>query len=447
MGYSLFKRKFLQLWQVEIVRCYERAEGVSHTSLPEAAVAAQTIDTKIHGRALYLLKAYGLEDSLQKSVQSIKVMVFLLLGLATMLGIGLAQVVNNSATRELSLPWVLFALLGVHLLLYFIWAIFLGVKSQGSGWVANIFQRGMLLLNRNTKASYCLQAFLHTLRHYRLGKLLFSIFTHIYWFMLLLAATCTLALLFLFQRYTFTWETTVLDQTSMNQLAHLLGASLAWLGTALPDVSSLQTGLVETQAQVGRWLIAMVLVYGCGLRLGSAGVCALVLLRRVNRQEIDKQQPGISQLVPLFMRSLTRTVDKDGATYQTHDSSMQPQTGVGDYLLHLEHEQTVPGGQFDGMQELGILASSRDVQRIQQVLNKRPAERLALLIDTQLTPDRGNLRLLRNLLPLAVTLDCYFMHTEGHFTPSWQSAIDELKAAHGITDTVLIHSIEAQSDA
>ncbi|RUO44098.1 hypothetical protein CWE15_02690 [Aliidiomarina taiwanensis] len=432
MGYSLCKRKFLQLWQVETVRCYERGEGVADPSLPESASPAASIDARLQGRALHLLTTYGLDSNLQRSIQNIKGVVFLLLGLATLLGIGLAQVVNNSATRELSLPWVLFALLGVHLLLYIVWAALYGMKAQGTGWFAGVMQRGMLLFNKNAKAQYCLQAFVHTLRHYRLGKLLFSVFTHMYWFMLLLTAAGTLGALFLFQRYTFTWETTVLDQATMEQLAHLLGASLAWLGGALPKVTELQAGQVDTQVQVGRWLITMVLVYGCGLRLVSAGVCALVLMRRINKLEIDKQQPGLSHLVPLLMRSQTRTIDKDGALPQDTNSQIQPHTGKGNYLVHLEHEQPIPYGLFAEYQVLGVLASLSDVERVQQTLQKRPAAHIVLLIDTQLTPDRGNLRLIRSLLPLAAQLDCFLMTHEGHFTPSWQAAINDMKAVHRV---------------
>src|SRR5690554_2903019 len=131
-------------------------------------------------------------------------MFLLLIGLAIIVGVGLAKVVDGNASRVLSLPWVLFALLGVHFLLYFLWLVLSFQKQRQGGLIGSFMQQGLQLFNRTPKAKYAIESFAHTLNHYQLVKPVLAVFSHLYWFVLLSIAAFILGLLFLFQSYTFT---------------------------------------------------------------------------------------------------------------------------------------------------------------------------------------------------------------------------------------------------
>lgn len=433
-----FRNKFLQLWQVELVRCYERDQDpASIPLLPnKVKTTPQNINEQLHSRALRLLKHYQLEDALSKSIKSLTVMVFVGLVLAFMLGIGLAKIIDSGATRELSLPWLLSALLGLNLVMYLFWFVMLFVKQRQNGLLGGFIQQGLRLFSRTPQAKYVIQSLLHTLGHYQLTKPILSVLSHVYWFLLLSAAALTLGLLFLFQSYSFSWETTVLNLPFMNHLSELLGGSLNWFGLTLPNVETLQTANPEIQAEVGRWLIGMVLVYGCGLRLVTAFITAGILAVRERRLEIDKTQPGLSYLVSLLLRGPARAIDKDNNAAEGHKPIKQPDSGTGDYWLQLEHAQPVADMLTAGCQALGVLATISDVERLTEQLKGQPAASIFITIDNQLTPDRGNLRLLRGLIPLSVELHCYLIHEQAVFTQGWQtvlaSFVSEYKVAKGV---------------
>lgn len=442
MGTQQFKQKFLKLWQIELVRCYERDHKPPNVSTvaPNQTNSQKPLDTQLYERALVLIKYYKLDAALSKSIASLKLMLLLVFTFALIFGVGLAKAVDNSATRELSLPGVLLALLGFHLLMYFIWLASFFVRPKQSGISSNIIKQGMQFFNPNPKANYVTQSLLHTLSHYQLGKLLAACITHTYWFLLLFSSSLMLSLLFLFQSYTFTWETTVLDLPVMNHLSELLGSSLSWLGVNLPDVTALQAAEPNIQAKVGRWLIVMLVVYGCGIRLITGLISASVLATRVQNLEVDKTQPGLSNLIPLLLRGAAQTIDKDSSVNKQTEQPNQPNLGLGDYWLELEHAQNLSEQLAEQAltrhKALGVIATLTDLERLADQFNMQPAASILITIDNQLTPDRGNLRLIRGLLPLTAHLHCYLIHPQGNFTESWLAAINQLISEHATKSTI-----------
>lgn len=443
-----FKSKFLQLWQIELVRCYERDQSpaLQPPYSPNTQQPPQSIHVQLHERALHFLEHYQLYDSLNNTIKSLKVMVFLLFALALVVGFGLAKVVDGNVSRVLSLPWVLFALLGVHLLLYFIWLAMLFIKPRQGGFIGGFIQQGLQLFNRTPKAKYALQSLGHTLNHYQMVKLVVSIFSHLYWLVLLTTAALILGLLFLFQSYSFTWETTVLNLPTMTYLAELLGRSLSWLGLSLPTVEVLQTASAEQQAQVGRWLIGMVLVYGSGLRLVTALLVAGVLTVRSKGLTVDHTQPGLSHLVPLLLRSGTQSVDKENPVIGYNQQAQQPASGVGHYWLQLEHPEAVEQQLTANHKTLGTLATMSDLERLTAQFKTQPAASMLVTIDNQLTPDRGNMRLLRGLLPLAAELHCHLVHEQGAFTEGWLSVLQGFNSEHNFGQSMRISQAEHTND-
>jgi|SRR5690554_1187410 len=433
---------------MELVRCYERdQEPASIPLLPnETQTTSQNMNEQLHSRALRLLKHYQLENALLNSIKTLKLMVLIVLALACVLGIGLAKVVDSGATRELSLPWLLLALLGLNLSMYFIWFVLLFARERQNGLLGGLVQQGLHFFNRTPKAKYATQSLLHTLSHYHLAKPVLSVLSHMYWFLLLSAAALTLGLLFLFQSYSFSWETTVLNVPLMNRLSEWLGGSLSWLGLTLPNVETLQTATPEVQAEVGRWLIGMVLVYGCGLRLVTSFIMAGVVAGRARGLEIDKSQPGLSYLVPLLLRGSGQVIDKDNHAVDEHEKIKQPSFGTGHYWLQLEHAQPVADNLTVGYQALGVLATISDVERLTEQLKANPAASLFIIIDNQLTPDRGNLRLLRNLIPLSAKLHCYLAHEQAVFTHSWRAALANVVSEHNVSHGMRISQAGASDE-
>lgn len=443
-----FKNKFLQLWQIELVRCYERdlTSAQRLTYSPEPTQQPQDINDQLHSRALQLLQGYQLNDSLNHTIKSLKVMFLLLIGLAIIVGVGLAKVVDGNTTRVLSLPWVLFALLGVHFLLYAIWLLMSFAKQRQSSFLGGFIQQGLQLFNRSPQAKYTLESLAHTLNHYQLVKPVLSVVSHVYWFVLLSIAAVILSFLFLFQSYTFTWETTVLNLPTMTYLAELLGRSLTWLGLSLPSITALQAASPEQQAQVGRWLIGMVLVYGSSLRLVTMLLLVSMIAMRSRRLEVDKTQPGLSQLVPSLLRSGTESVDKENPTQDHGKHTQQPNTGEGSYWLQLEHEHVVPAQLSAGHKALGVLASMHDLEQLIAQFKPQPAARMLVTIDNQLTPDRGNLRLLRGLLPLTARLECHLVHAQGTFTEGWLSVLTQFNKEHNLASGFIISQAELNNE-
>lgn len=433
-----FKSKFLKFWQIELVRCYEREQELA--SIPKITPSALNqqlyLDKQLHERALVLLQDYKLDKALSKSITSLKVMVLLILIVALVLGVGLAKVVDSNAARELSLPWVLSALLGLHLLMYFIWLFFLFVKKEDSSLIGGVIRQGMNWLNPTPEAKYVIQSFLHTLGHYRLGQFLIALITHLYWFLLLLASALTLSLLFLFQSYTFTWETTLLDLPAMERLSEFLGRSLNWLGVNLPKVSALPNAGPEIQAQVGRWLILMLVVYGCGVRLVTLLVLVGSLAFRMQALEVDKTQPGLSNLVPFLLRSKAESIDKDKGKLEYAAKHLQPTSGQGHYWLQLEHAHPVAEFLTQDYQALGVVATLADLDRLTAKFKLQPAASILVAIDNRLTPDRGNLRLIRKLLPLVANLHCCLVHPDAAFTSAWLATLEQLITEQGLEQKV-----------
>lgn len=439
------KTQFLSLWQLECVRCYERSAISKPNS--EILMTAQLTASEQHGtvpqilsqRAKMLIQREGLEETFSTVIKTIKLLLWLVFISAGLMGIGLVRAIEQTRTGELNLPWLLLSLLGLHILMYLLWCVFFFSKSSRGGLLGRVLQQVLLLLHKKTKARYVMQSFFHTLAHYSLSNVLLSLISHIYWLVLLSAAVLWLSLVFLFQGYSFTWQTTVLQPDTINTLLALLDTSLLWLGFSLPSLEHLTAGDAEVQAQIGRWLLALVLVYGCGLRFLTAAALSLVMIRKCQRLTPDLSQAGFSELIPILTQSKSHLVDPEIKSKQQPFEIKRPLTGCGNYWLQLEYAFVVPEQlqmKLVELKPLGVLATLSESAVLEQKFHQQAAANLVILIDSRLTPDRGNLRLLMALLPLAVNIEVYLLVDKklaGNFQESWMNHLDAFQQQYGLT--------------
>lgn len=342
-------------------------------------------------------------------------------GLSALLAYGLAggllaKALGSGQTINAALAFV--AVLGVPVLSFVVWVVWaLGAAlfSTGSApWSLGHFMLGLaarlpglhgphsLTLLRGVQAA---------LRDNRLGLWLFGAVTHALWALAFSLMLITLLVLFSFQAYQLTWETTILDARFFEHFLAITGWLPEALGFVVPEsvaVNGVAGGAITSappSLPIALWLLASVLLYGLLPRLLAFIVCSAVWFRRAGRMRLDPRDPYFRQLAARFSAMASATVvDAEHAMPREPGRLFRkplpgqavPLVLIG-FELPAEMQWPPAGWAALAAQTHAISGTMSERLQLLTALASAPPARALIVCSAAASPDRGAERFLRQV--------------------------------------------------
>ncbi len=410
----------------EAARYLEGASGQATDDAAAVAAARQadgSLETKIITRAT-ALPAHG---QLAAEISHLWTM---LRGLVTLLfivaaGAGAATARTAFATVDgttVNFFWALASLLGLHLLSFVLWIILLsaprlsqgGALGRGALW---LWRQAAERLGANRHRAAALQAFGTRYLGGKPGRWLASSLSHTVWFGYLGGATVMVVALLSAQRYTFVWETTILDAGAYTSLTAVLAALPAALGITVPDMAAAIAAEWPGSpdlAHQGLWsslLVSALLLYGLAPRGVALLVTAVMCRRAVSHTVLDMTIPYYAELAARLTPTVTATRIVDGDTdrptvYATPPAlrDLPPPPPAGPVFLigwevDTPHTGWPPPGAGTGAHDLGRRDGASELDAAINAIDSGGQQpgRLIIVVDMRQPPDRGVTTVLKRL--------------------------------------------------
>ena len=330
----------------------------------------------------------------------------------------LAKALGTGQTINAALAFV--AVLGVPVVafvLWLLWALMAAMFTNGGApWSLGQFMLGLaarLPWLHGPHSLNLLRGIHAVLRDNRLGLWLFGAISHALWVLAFSLMLVTLLVLFSFQSYQLTWETTILDPAFFERFLAITGWLPQALGFVVPEsvtVNHGATGAVLDSAPpslpIALWLLACTLLYGLLPRLLAFGVCAAVWFLRAGRLRLDTRDPYFRQLAARFAAMAPATVvDAEHAAPREPGRLFRPtQPGVpvpGVLIgFELSGEVVWPPAELDGSlydQVHTISGTMSERLQLLTALASGPPARVLVVCSAAASPDRGAERFLRQV--------------------------------------------------
>jgi len=228
------------------------------------------------------------------------VLAFLLAGGLLSRALGSGQAVNAA--------FAFVAMLAVPVVALLVWVIW-AIASTGSRRAAEPLSLGKLALGLAARlpglhgphALSLLRGVHAVLREHRLGLWVFGALSHLLWVLAFVLVLLSLLMLFAFQSWSLTWETTILSPAFFEAFLQVTGWLPRTLGFPVPDAVTVNAPPSADGAHaMAWWLLASALLYGLAPRLLALAVCALVWQQRAGRLSLDVRDPYFRQLLIRF---------------------------------------------------------------------------------------------------------------------------------------------------
>ena len=340
--------------------------------------------------------------------------------LAVLLAYGLAgglltKVLGSGQTINAALAFV--AVLGVPvlaLLVWLLWALF----SAGSSGATAPWSLGQMVLGLAARLPWLhgphsiklLQGVHAVLRENRLSLWLFGAISHALWAAAFGLMLVTLLLLFSFQAYQLTWETTILDVAFFERFLDITGWLPRALGFVVPESVTVNgaPGVLNSEPPslpIALWLLASTLLYGLLPRVLALIVCGVLTLRRWGQLGLDTRDPYFRQLAARFAAMAPATVvdheqaapREPGRMYRTPaPGQLVPRVLIG---FELPAETVWPPAElataFDEVHHITGTMSER-LQLLTRLASAPPARAL-IVCSAAASPDRGVERFVRQV--------------------------------------------------
>ncbi|MSR13455.1 MAG: DUF2868 domain-containing protein [Gammaproteobacteria bacterium] len=388
-----------------IRRQEERGEVLNDGAATLNARQANTsFPAKIQARALNLARDSGQLQSLQRWLRTARAALVGLLILAAVSGVGFAVAALGGG--RVNLAWALGCLLGMHLVSLTLWIISL---SFGRHLFGTLVSQGWLWLSSRVDrqgASEPWTASLVGLREgARAGRWGIALVTHGWWLVALSFSALTVVALLVIRRYSFAWETTLLNPDTFVAVTHRLGALPALLGFSLPSEAmiraSSEANIDHLRFAWSSWLLGVLLVYGVALRLLLALFSWHRWVRAKAALELDLDQPGYALLRDRLMPTVEHLGINDPASDVDAANAIvaagRPVEGAFLVGIELDGTRPWPPALPEGVIDLGVLDSREQRRQLLTQIALRPAARLVIACDPQRSPDRGTVALIREL--------------------------------------------------
>jgi hypothetical protein len=409
------------------IRLMEEAGALDDASEMAQAHARQPSEQgRIRERARLLARRLGLLADWDRLQTGLRIAAGLLLVLAYLLAGGLlTRVLGSGQTVNAAFAFV--AMLGVPGLALLVWVLW-ALASAFSHAAAQPWSLGQGMLSlaarlpglRGPHTLTLLRGARAMLREQRLGLWVFGAISHALWALAFGLVLVTLLLLFSFQAFQLTWETTILDARFFERFLQITGWLPSQLGFAVPSQALVHAPPSAGGSQaIAWWLLASALLYGLLPRVLALVVCLAVWRQRASHLALDTRDPYFRRLVARFAamapapvidtehavprpasqgfraRSPGQTARTVLIGYELPDELGGP---PADLLALADRTHTIRGSMAERLALLGALAAE-------------PGADALVLCSAAASPDRGAERFLRQvgeqtascaLLPLAL---------------------------------------------
>ena len=299
--------------------------------------------------------------------------------------------------------YVLVCLLGFHTVMLLGWLVMsLMPRAPASpSWFATIVSPSHLIRGKDDVTQAAVALYERQLEHsgmrWYLGR-----FSHQLWLATLTGMLCAIIFLLIVRQYSFSWESTLLSDSALMTLTHVLGWLPSMVGFTVPDNEAIVQSRLVTEAlplsvarQWASLLIGSLLMYGIVPRALAWAFCALMFRRK--KMRIDIKQPYYQKILQFWQRQV---VDADDFTETV--TPVAPKAAVSrakklvallEYPSDEQHWWRASLGAPDAseVENFGIIDDRDDMARLSDYLDSHPVQVL-LGIHTQALPDRGTLR-------------------------------------------------------
>lgn len=330
---------------------------------------------------------------------------------------GMVGVAGVLASSVVNFFYVLVALLGWHSLSLLWWLI--GLARPNHSLLTGLLDKLILqnpitsglLATHQTAQKSALSVVLDGIRPVKTWYL--SAIMHGAWLFGLMGSIVGLLGLFLFRRYGFGFESTLLTDTHFYEILAVIGYLPAKLGLSLPTPTN------GTPAQFAYLVLACLVLYGLLPRLMAYIYCRIKSPTTVHT---DTNQPYYQALMAQFSQAI---ID--------HDDYQAPSIQASNTVTATPHERlikaTLERADMDNVMTLPVLRDAGVVDTRDELMaligecDSHDAQ-LYLGIDTSTPPDRGILRKIHTLQQIRHGVIVTWLGKPNH-TDAWQIAMNE----------------------
>lgn len=408
---------FRDLALAHAVQAIEAGGALDDANEMALAFDRQTSDQgRLLERARLLAQRLGLVDEWARLRTGLWVAGGLLGALAFLLAGGLlTRALGSGQTVNAAFAFV--AMLGVPVAALLVWVLWVlwSLAATGPAGAAGPWSLGRLALGlaarlpgvRSPHSLSLVRGVHAVLREHQLGLWVFGGLSHLLWALAFVLVLLTLLMLFAFQSWSLTWETTILSPAFFEGFLQVTGWLPRTLGFPVPDGVTVNAPPSASGAHaMAWWLLASALLYGLAPRLLALAVCALIGQRRAERLSLDMRDPYFRQLLTRFQgMDPPQVVDAERASLRATGPQAfrlrAPGEKVSRVLIgyelppeltwppaalsqHAEDEHALAGSMAERLQLLTTLAAA-------------PAVDALFACAAAASPDRGAERFLRQL--------------------------------------------------
>lgn len=361
--------------------------------------------TKLYHRATRI----DADGKLARLLQTIELRIKTTIGLLTLMWfvLGFVALFTLLQADMVNFFYVLVCLLGVHTLMLVLWLGWLLFAPRNKpNFLANFISPSHLVRHKDRLTQSAVAVYEAQLQHKGM-KWYISRLSHQFWLASLSGMLCALVFMLLVKNYTFIWQSTLLENSVIQQIVHWM----AWLpekvGFAVPtdsDILQAQNSQnASSQPVAFRWgmlLIGSLLMYGIVPRAVVWFLSLLML--KTQRLPLDIKQPYYQKILNFWQRGV---IDPDDSPTEskpvaptakvTHEKKL---VALLEYAYADEFWYQFAVGH--DIENFGIIDDRDDMDRLADYLQKNPVQVL-LGIPPQALPDRGSMRKLDKMASLA----------------------------------------------
>lgn len=442
------QKKFNALWMAETIRLQEDQQGPLEDSeaVRQARLTEANLQARIILRAHWLAKKTNLVESQQALLLGMTWAVRVLCVCAILIGIGLVLPTFSTVDKTINVFSALGSLLGLNLLMLFIWlmSFLIGGESWGQLgkfwlWLSGKFAGKKQVVQLLPGLMGLLQP--KHLERWWIGRL-----TNGLWLLILTVSLTSLLLLLATQRYSFIWQTTILNADTFISIVHVLGWLPSLLGFPIPDEALIrQSGDAFVMTDIARqtwaaWLIGVLIIYGLLPRVVLFLLCHIFWRLAVSRLKLDINLSGYTLLRPRLLPDSQIIGVTDGVPESwvepTKLTAAWSKQGVVLVGIELDHDIPWPPLLPQGVINAGVLETREQRKQLLDQLTLQPAARLVIVCDPRRSVDRGTLSLITELAHCAnKTKVCLFgssnLSLDQERLEDWQQALKQLQISYG----------------
>lgn len=417
------------LWLAETVRLIEKEQGRfdDNDANRLAKFEDNSLSDKIVRRAEIISEQNGLKQAQTNWLNSAKLSILILFILAILMGAGLGF--SALANNPVNLYWALLCILGIHFVTLFLWlisCIFIPNES-GSLFIQTWLWLAKKIYKKNT-VSQIVPAFIQLFS--KQIRWLIGLIVNLLWSVILFSCLIILVILLSTKSYSFEWQTTLLNADSVIAITHFLGLLPSALGFSIPDtemirVSSHAMSDADIRSAWAIWVLGIFIVYGLSVRVILLIFCWLKWTFGCQHITLNMHYPEYQLLLNELEQVGNKSVidNENKIFFEQKKGENLNIIGSQNLLIAIEIEQNwLPP---EDTMFLGFLNSNEQRKSILDSLQKTPANRLLIAIDTDRSPDRGIINLIQSLTTKAVEAKIWFIN-QGRQFDNWQDAISDL---------------------